>query len=73
MDNLVFLDRNKSTAIPFTTSKIIAEYAKVQKQTVDRLIRSREKDLEAFGLVGFEIRAVDEKNKIRRKNAPDSP
>lgn len=58
MNSIVFVEPNKIGALPFTTSEVIAEYAQVKPESVDRLIRKQSKALEAFGQVGFEIRAV---------------
>ena len=58
MKGLVFLKPAGSHLEPFTTSDIIADCAGVQRSTVSRLVRKHESDLEEFGLVGFEIRAV---------------
>lgn len=55
MDELVFLEPNKLDAIPFTTSEVIAEYAKVQHHTVTRLIQQHEDDFKEFGRVRFQI------------------
>lgn len=55
---LVFIKPAGSRMEPFTTSDIIADCAGVHKQTVSRLVRKHQKDLEEFGQVGFEIRAV---------------
>lgn len=53
---LVFLEAGDDE--PFTTDEIIASCAQVRRSTVTRLIRNHQKDLEEFGLLGFEIRAV---------------
>ena len=58
MKGLVFLKPAGSHLEPFTTSDIIADCAGVQRATVSRLVRKHQKDLEEFGQVGFEIRAV---------------
>lgn len=55
---LVFLEAGDDE--PFTTDEIIASCAQVRRSTVTRLIRNHQKDLEAFGKVGFEIRALEE-------------
>lgn len=52
---LVFLEAGDDE--PFTTDEIIASCAQVRSSTVTRLIRNHQKYLEAFGKVGFEIRA----------------
>lgn len=56
MNELVFLASNAEE--PFTTSEVIAECAGVKHDTVQKLIQRHEDDFKAFGLVGFEIRAV---------------
>ena len=56
MSNLVFLEPDDLNEIPFTTSKVVAENGKVRHDTVQRLIRSYESDLEEFGKLGFQIR-----------------
>ena len=55
MTELVFLEPNKIDAVPFTTSKVIAELAGVQHHTVTRLIQQYENDLKEFGSLRFEI------------------
>jgi len=57
MRDLVYLTPN--TEEPFTTSEVIAEYARVKHDTVQKLIQRHESDFKSFGLVGFEIRAVN--------------
>lgn len=58
MKNLVFVKPVGSHMEPFTTSDIIADCAGVHKQTVSRLVRKHQSDLEEFGIVGFEIRKL---------------
>lgn len=60
---LVFLEAGDDE--PFTTDEIIASCAQVRRSTVTRLIRNHQKDLEAFGRVGFEIRALQTKGGIQ--------
>ena len=55
MTELVFLEPNKIDAVPFTTSKVIAEFAGVQHHTVTRLIQQYENALKEFGSLRFEI------------------
>ena len=55
MGNLVFLEPNKIDAIPFTTSDVIAEFAKINYRSVQRTIETHMKRLEKFGRVRFEI------------------
>lgn len=57
MDSLVFLAPN--TEEPFTTSEVIAECAGVQHHTVTRLIQQHEADFKEFGLLRFQIDAVN--------------
>lgn len=59
MNNLVFLEPDDLNEIPFTTSKVIAENGNVKHDTVQRLIRNYENDLEEFGKLGFEIRPLE--------------
>ena len=58
MKELVFLKPAGSRMEPYTTDEIIADCAGVKRGTVTRLVRRHQKDLEEFGQVGFEIRAV---------------
>lgn len=55
MNEIVFLELNRLDAVPFTTSKVIAEFAGVQHHTITRLIREHKTDFQEFGKVGFEI------------------
>lgn len=57
MSNLVYLAPN--TEEPFTTSEVIAECAGVKRHTIQVLIQQHEKDFREFGLVSFEMRAVN--------------
>lgn len=41
---------------PYTTADTVAQYAQVQQQTVEHLIRKHKSDLEEFGTLRFEIR-----------------
>lgn len=40
---------------PYTTADTVAQYAQVQRKTVNDLIRKHESDLEEFGVLRFEI------------------
>lgn len=55
---LVYI-KNRSSE-PYTLSSVIAECAEVQHHTVTRLIRTYKKDLEEFGIIGFEIHKLTE-------------
>lgn len=74
MNNLVFLEPDDLNEIPFTTSKVIAEHGKVRHDTVQRLIRSYETDLEEFGKLGFEIRPLEsgQSEKVYKLNEQQS-
>ncbi|MBF6625735.1 Rha family transcriptional regulator [Aerococcaceae bacterium zg-BR9] len=60
--NLAFIDHDKE---PYTLSSIIAECAEVRHETVQRLIRKHKKELEKFGKVGFQIRALESGQSIK--------
>ena len=57
---LVFIDPPKRKATPFTTSEVVAEFAGVQHHAVQQMCARYQSDLEEFGLVAFEMRAVKE-------------
>ena len=40
---------------PYTTADTVAQYAQVQRQTVEHIIRKHKNDIEEFGVLGFEI------------------
>lgn len=50
--DLVFLEPNKIDAVPFTTSKVIAEMTGMNHRRVKDSIRKHKEDLESFGLLG---------------------
>ena len=53
---LVLIKPIGSRMEPYTTADTVAEYAQVQQQTVEHIIRKHKSDLEEFGVLGFEIR-----------------
>ena len=53
---LVFLRTLKKKQEIFTTDEIIAKYSENDPDSVKRLIRDNQSDLEEFGVLGFEIR-----------------
>lgn len=53
---LVLIKPIGSKMEPYTTADTVAEYAQVQQQTVEHIIRKHKNDLEEFGVLGFEIR-----------------
>lgn len=55
MGSLVYLDPNDCTETLFTTSKVIAENAHIQHETVVRMIEKYKDDLQEMGKVRFEI------------------
>lgn len=44
---------------PYTTADTVAQYAQVRHKTVNELIRKHEADLKEFGLLVFEMEAVE--------------
>lgn len=50
--SFVFLEPNKIDAVPFTTSKVIAEMTGMNHRRVKDSIRKHKEDLESFGLLG---------------------
>lgn len=52
MNNLVFLDPNRLDAVPFTTSKVIAEMTGMNHRRVKDAIRKHESTFLEFGLLG---------------------
>lgn len=65
MDTIVFFDRPTLDANTFTTSEIIAEYAQVQHHAVQQLIKQYSNDLNEFGKVAFEMRALPSGQKAK--------
>jgi phage regulator Rha-like protein len=61
MQSLVFLEPDNIKAIPFTTSDVIAENSKVSHHAIQQMISKYQKDLEEFGRVAFEMRALQTK------------
>ena len=51
MNELVFLEPNKIDAIPFTTSKVIADFSGVRHDKVKAAINKHKKVIETFGLL----------------------
>ena len=51
--SLVFLGKKDEV---YTTSEIIAEYAGVQRRTIDHLLLSHKEDFQEFGVLRFEMR-----------------
>lgn len=70
MERLVFTESLDIDSVPFTTSDIVAEFSKNSRESIMRLIRKYAEDLQEFGKVGFEIRAMPsgQKSKIYHLN-----
>jgi len=70
MNNLVFLPSQRVDAEPFTTGDVIAEYAGIERESVNRQIRDNFSRLEHFGKVGFKFRPMltGQKVKVYRLN-----
>ena len=60
MDELVFIDPPKRKATPFTTSEVVAACAGVEHHAVQQMCARYQSDLEEFGEVAFEMRALPE-------------
>ncbi len=51
MNELVFIDPAKLDAVPFTTSKVIAEMAGIEHRKIKTAIRKHQADMESFGIL----------------------
>ncbi|MCT3583785.1 Rha family transcriptional regulator [Levilactobacillus brevis] len=58
MNDLVFLSSQQVDAEPFTTGDVIAEYAGIERDSVNRMIRNIYQRLERMGKVGFKIQPM---------------
>jgi len=67
LGDLVFLEPNCIKAVPFTTSDVIAEYAKIANRSVYLLIEKHMTSLEKFGRVSFEMTPFETKGGIQDK------
>ncbi|MGI8170389.1 Rha family transcriptional regulator [Enterococcus lactis] len=65
MKDLVFLQSENLNNDPFTTDEVIAEYSGNSRESVTRLIRKYQGDLEEFGTLGFEIRPMPSGQKAK--------
>lgn len=65
LNELVFLEPNKISAIPFTTSDVIAQYAQIANRSVYLLIEKHIEYLEKFGRVSFEMRPQKTKGGVQ--------
>lgn len=51
MNDLVFLDPNRLDAIPFTTSKVVAEVVGIEHRKIKVAIRKHQEAIETFGIL----------------------
>ena len=58
MNELVFKTTALSTAEPYTTSEVIAEYSENSHHAIQRLISKNKDNLEEFGILAFEMRKL---------------
>lgn len=65
MEELVFLHSQYIKEEPYTTDEVIAKYSQIKRESVSKLIKKYQKDLEEFGKVGFEIRAMESGQKAK--------
>ena len=63
MSELVFLEPNKLDAVPFTTSKVIAEATGMNHRRVRDAIRKHQEDVEAFGILGAYETSIQERGR----------
>ena len=64
LNNLVFYHSISEPA--YTTVDVIAEYASVQRESVNKLIRTHKADLEEFGFLSFEIPKLNGRGRPRK-------
>lgn len=64
LNNLVFYHSLNETA--YTTVDVIAEYADVQRKSVNELIRTHKADLEEFGFLSFEMAKLNGRGRPRK-------
>lgn len=65
MNELVFKTTALSTAEPYTTSDVIAEYSGNSHHAIQQLINKNKEKLEDFGKVAFEMRALPSGQKAK--------
>lgn len=58
MNELVFIEPVNKQMEPYTTDEIIAECAGVKRRTVQKLLLDKQEQLEAFGILRFEIAKI---------------
>ncbi|MDT2751488.1 Rha family transcriptional regulator [Enterococcus thailandicus] len=62
---LVFLHTTKKKQTIFITDEVIADYPENDRNSVKRMIRDNQSDLEEFGTLGFEIRPMPSGQKAK--------
>lgn len=77
MEKLVFIHDFSVKSEPYTTSDIIAEYAKVKHHAIQQLISKYMENFESYGRVAFEMRACPHKTgasltKVYHLNEPQA-
>ena len=65
MKELVLIKPIGSRMEPYTTADTVAQYARVRHKTVNELIRKHENDLKEFGLLEFEMEAVERERGVK--------
>lgn len=65
MKELVLIKPIGSRMEPYTTADTVAQYAQVRHKTVNELIRKHENDLKEFGLLEFEMEAVERERGVK--------
>lgn len=68
MNELVFLESMRIDEVPFTTSEVISEYAKIEHRAVRQLIRKYENDLNEFGKTTFQMSKITTGRGRKSKN-----
>ena len=63
MNELVFKTTALSTAEPYTTSEVIAEYSENSHHAIQQLIQSNQNVLEKLGVIAFEMRKPPKNSK----------
>jgi len=66
MNDLVFLSSPRVDAEAFTTGDVIAEYAGIERESVNSTIRTYQGDLQEFGLLGFKILKLNGRGRPRK-------
>lgn len=64
-NQLVFVKDQSLNAEPFTTGDIIAKYADIERESVNRTIRNKKSRLEHFGKVGYYIQPLSSGQKAK--------